>query len=91
VLLGALLGPGPARQVVSDVLYLAEIILLIVVVMSWFPLQPGGVPARIYRVLLRITEPVLAPIRRALPRTALDFSPLVAFIGIFVLQRILIG
>lgn len=88
----ALLGPGPVRQVVSDVLVLFEVVVLLVVVMSWFPLRPGGIPERIYRVLLRITEPVMGPVRRALPRSGmLDFSPIVVLIAIFVLQRILVG
>lgn len=91
-MLSALLGPGPVRQVVSDVLLLFELIVLLVVVMSWFPLRPGGSAARFYRVLLRITEPVMGPVRRALPRSGmLDFSPIVVLVAIFVLQRVLVG
>ncbi|MYG52743.1 MAG: YggT family protein [Rhodospirillaceae bacterium] len=40
--------------------------------------------------LQRLIEPVLGPIRRFLPRTgALDFSPIVLFIGIWLIERLL--
>lgn len=40
--------------------------------------------------LQRLIEPVLGPIRRFLPRTgALDFSPIVVFIGIWVARSLL--
>ncbi len=41
---------------------------------------------------LRLTEPVLSPIRSVLPRVGmLDFSPLVAMILLNVLQSILVA
>ena len=37
------------------------------IILSWFPVTPGGPIAQISSVLYSITEPVLGPIRNALP------------------------
>lgn len=47
------------------------------------------VVAQIYFGLNRLMEPVYAPIRRILPPTGgLDFSPIIVFVGINILQII---
>jgi YggT family protein len=57
-------------------------------VMSWFPVRPGTPAASIYSVLLDLTEPVLAPLRRIIPPAGMfDLSFLVLFIGLSVLQQ----
>ncbi len=44
----------------------------------------------ITRLLLDLTEPILAPVRRLLPSSGgLDFSPTVVLILLFVLQRVI--
>lgn len=43
----------------------------------------------IWRVLLQLTEPVLRPIRRLLPRTQLDFSPIIVFLLIYAVQAVI--
>lgn len=54
---------------------------------SWFD---RGMRSPISQVLIQITEPIIAPIRRVLPTAGMiDFSPMVAIILIFVLQRML--
>ena len=70
-------------------------VLLAMIIMSW--LLAYNVINRhnqfvdaIWRTLVIVTEPVLAPIRRILPRTPLDLSPLVVFFGIWVLQYVLV-
>jgi YggT family protein len=55
--------------------------------LSWFPASPGTALASINTVLWRLTEPVLAPVRRLIPPlrlggTGLDLSFLVVFFGI---------
>ena len=68
-----------------------QVIIIARVLLSWFPLQPGGVMAKINVVLLRVTEPVLGPLRRILPRMGmLDLSPLVAILLITVLSRVVL-
>jgi len=42
-------------------------------------------------VLYRLTEPVLAPIRRRLPATGgLDLSPIVLFLALLLIERIIL-
>ena len=57
------------------------------ILLSWFPISPGGAMAQVFSVLYSITEPVLGPVRRVLPPMgmggmALDLSPLVVLFGI---------
>jgi len=55
--------------------------------LSWFPASHGGVLAGINSVLYRLTEPVLAPVRRLIPPArlggmGLDLSFIIVFLGI---------
>ncbi len=69
-----------------------QVVIIGRVLLSWFPLQPGGAMARINGVLITVTEPVLGPLRRVLPRIGmLDLSPLVAILLISVLSRLFLG
>lgn len=62
------------------------------VILSWFPVTPGTAMSRVNDVLFRITEPVLGPVRRVMPRTGMiDLSPLVVTLLIqFVVLRLLL-
>lgn len=46
--------------------------------------------AQIWQGLYQITEPVLRPIRNVLPRSSMDFSPIVLILIIYFLQRVII-
>lgn len=46
--------------------------------------------AQIWQGLYQITEPVLRPIRNVLPRSSIDFSPIVLILIIYFLQRVII-
>ena len=64
-----------------------QIVILGRVLLSWFPLQAGGCMAKLNNVLIRLTEPLLGPLRRILPRAGmLDLSPLVALVLIWVVS-----
>ena len=64
-----------------------QIVILGRVLLSWFPLQPGGFMGKLNNVLIRLTEPLLGPLRRILPRAGmLDLSPLVALVLIWVVS-----
>jgi YggT family protein len=64
------------------------IIILVRCVFSWLPAERRS--GDVYLFLLKLTEPVLAPVRRVLPSTGgLDFSPLVVLLGLSVLVRML--
>jgi len=56
---------------------------------SWVNPDPWN---PIVQFLHRATEPVLTPIRRRLPtyRTGIDFSPLVAILAIYFVQRFVV-
>lgn len=75
-------------------LLLAYLLVIFVrVVMSWFPLQPGGFGAQVYGLTVRLTEPLLGPLRRALPplrfgAAAIDLSPIILIVGIQILLRL---
>jgi YggT family protein len=67
--------------------FVFNIVLLARVVMSWFNPQLSG---WVGRLLFDLTEPVLVPIRRLLPRTQmLDFSPLIAFLLLQLLSALI--
>jgi YggT family protein len=69
---------------------LIEIYLLVLVaraIFSWFPVRPGTALASIYRVLLDLTEPLLAPLRRVIPPAGMfDLSFIVLFIVIEIVH-----
>ena len=74
--------------------YLVELFIFVLIVralLSWFPLQPGTELARVAGLLARITEPVLAPIRKLLPPIraggmAIDLS----FLIVVILAQVLV-
>ena len=77
---------------ISSLLQLYIVVILLRVVLSWFPIQPDSFFASVYRFVYVVTEPVLGPIRRVMPGVGfggmgLDFSPIIVF---FALQLILI-
>jgi len=73
--------------VICRVLQLFLITVFARVVLSWFPLAPGGAMASVYGVLYNVTEPVLGPLRRLLPSVGMiDISPIVVFIVINILS-----
>ena len=81
------------RQIISLLFTIFYIILLARVLLSWVrvsPYDPTWGP--IIRFIHQITEPLLAPIRRLLPATGgLDFSPIIAFFLISLLERLIIS
>jgi len=57
------------------------------VFMSWVRIDPYH---PVVQFLYRITEPVLAPLRKRIPPLGMvDISPMVALIGLLILQRII--
>lgn len=67
------------------------VILLVRILLSWFPLPSSGAVRKVFEVVYGLTEPVLRPLRGFLPplrfgAVALDLSPIIVFIVIQVLQ-----
>jgi len=58
------------------------------VILSWLPVNPES---PLVALLLGITEPILGPIRRALPRMGMfDLSPFFALLLIGLSERVLL-
>jgi YggT family protein len=83
-----------ARELLVAVAWLVEYVLwaymwIIVIraLISWVNPDPWN---PIVRFLYQVTEPVLRPIRRRLPATPIDFSPLIVILAIMFLQRFLV-
>jgi YggT family protein len=56
--------------------------------LSWFD---PGMRTSIGQILVQITEPMLAPIRRLMPSTGvIDLSPIILIVGLQVVSRILV-
>ncbi len=65
------------------------ILILIQVILSW--VSPGGTRHPMSGLLYALTEPLLRPVRRLLPPfSGLDFSPMVAMIGLILLRMLLL-
>ncbi|HEX6417508.1 MAG TPA: YggT family protein [Acidimicrobiales bacterium] len=64
------------------------------IIMSWFLPTPGTTYAQIFDAFVRVTEPVLAPVRGMIPpmrmgAASLDLSPIVVFlVGMFLVRAI---
>ncbi len=62
------------------------------VVFSWVRPMRGTFLYDLSRIVYQLTEPVLSPIRRALPMMGgLDFSPFIALILLQLIQRLVTG
>jgi len=86
--------PGPSLLIAWSVVAVLGLILKIyffaligMIILSW--IAPGSANPAAY-LLYQMTEPVMAPFRRVLPAMGgLDFSPILVFILINVLQIVL--
>ena len=80
--------------IVCSLIQIYVLLLVVRVVMSWFPISPNGPAETVAGFLYMVTDPVLGPLRRLLPPVrmgamALDLSPIVAFFGLSVLRGII--
>ncbi len=76
-------------ELIVTIIFLFELAIIGRVILSWFPLSNSGARA-VMDVLMRITEPVLGPVRRVLPSFGgLDLSPIVVILVLNVLVRAL--
>jgi YggT family protein len=67
-------------------------VLLIIgrILLSWFPISRGTPMESVYSALYSVTEPVLGPVRRALPPLGgFDLSPIVVIFGLQLLGQAL--
>lgn len=72
-------------KVLDDLLRVYELIIIARAVVSWFS---PGVDNPLWRVLVSITEPVMAPCRRIIPSLGgMDISPIVLILFIDIVIR----
>ena len=65
-----------------------QVAIIVRVLLSWVPVR---LPYGLGEFVWSITEPILGPIRRALPMAGgIDFSPLIALFGIQIAESILL-
>jgi len=63
-------------------------LILVRALISWVNPDPSNT---IVQLLYRTTEPILEPIRRFLPVTAIDLSPIIVFLAIIFLRSFLVS
>ena len=60
------------------------------IILSWFPLAPGGIAFRIYGYLRMAVDPCWRRCGGVLPRLGpLDISPIILILGIGVIERLI--
>ena len=76
--------------VICAILSIFQLVLLARAITSFFPVSPGTSFAQIVDVLYKVTEPVLAPMRRIIPPLGMfDLSFLVVMIGLQVVTGLI--
>lgn len=54
--------------------------------LSWLPVDQNG---PLYQLLFRVTEPIIDPFRRVMPRAGMiDLSPMMAILALLVMQQL---
>jgi YggT family protein len=81
-------------RIIIDIIQAYLVILLVRIVLSWFPINPWTRMARVVAILGKLTDPVLVPVRRVLRPVrfggmAIDLSPLVVFFALEILLSVL--
>jgi YggT family protein len=74
---------------VSDVAQILALLIIVRAVLTWIPSVDYGHP--VIRTVIRITDPVLLPIRRVVPPLGgIDVTPIVALILIEIARNLLV-
>ena len=78
------------RDIACGAITLFTYLIYARVILSWFPANPNGAFGQIARIIYQVTDPVLLPVRRALPLVGpLDLSPIVVVIGLQILNSVI--
>ena len=76
-------------MILINIVDLYSLVVFLAVILSWVQLPHDNPVAQFVNSM---TEPVLGPIRRALPPMGgLDFSPMILLVGLQMLKAFLIG
>ena len=75
------------RQTLNILADLLIAVIFLRVILSWFVRDPSQ---PLMRALIQVTEPILDPLRRSLPRLGmLDLSPIIAYFLIQLLRSLI--
>ncbi len=87
------------RAVLEIILLILDLywwVVLAMIIMSWL-ISFSVINTRnqfvdmVWRALLALTDPVLRPIRRLMPKfSGIDISPIILFLIIFFIQRVIV-
>ena len=77
-------------QIICSFLTIYLVVIFARILLSWVRITPDSAIAPIAAVIVSITDPVMSPLRRAIPpvrmgAAALDLSPIVLIIGLQIL------
>ena len=76
-------------QVLVSLIELYSLVLLVRIILSWIPSVDRS--HQLINFLYQKTDPVLEPARRVIPPLgSIDISPIVVFVGLKFIQRMLI-
>ncbi|MCC6382481.1 MAG: YggT family protein [Dehalococcoidia bacterium] len=57
--------------------------------LSWFPIDQSS---PLYQLLVRVTEPIIDPLRKVMPNTGMmDLSPMAAIVLLIVMGQLVAG
>ncbi len=74
---------------VSDVIQLLTLLIVVRALLTWIPSVDYGHP--LIRLIIRVTDPILEPVRRALPPLGgFDLSPIVAIVLLQLVGELLV-
>jgi len=74
---------------VSDAVQLLTLLILVRALLSWIPSVDYGHP--LIRMIMRVTDPILEPVRRLLPPLGgVDLSPIVAILLVQLAGQLLV-
>lgn len=81
-------------EIICFLLIAYAILILIRIIMSWFPIDPNGMGATVAGFLYLVTDPVLGPLRRIIPpvrlgTVGLDLTPTIVIFGLFILSGLI--
>ncbi len=83
-------------RILIDLLELYFIIIFVRIILTWFPNTPGTLVAKVEPFLAKITDPILIPVRKLLPRVsagsiAVDLSPIIVLVVLGLIIGLLGG
>ena len=77
-------------DLICSILNIYLLVIFARIIFSWIRVEPGTTVASIYSVVFNLTEPVLGPLRSAIPpvrlgMAAIDLSPIIVLVVIRII------